>query len=320
MKNWTIALGVTAVLGVVALASTLFILNSRASRQTGGVPAAATPEYGRQLIAQTVTLLGPDHSDPEMRYTGNRLNCQSCHLQAGTMPGQLSLTETYQRYPRFSGRDGGERDLKHRIDGCMQRSMNGRVLPRDGVEMNAMVAYLQQLSEEYAAMSPLAKAVNEPPPFRMPDRAASVATGETVYREQCALCHARDGSGLRASALDPARGYVFPPVWGGDSYNNGAGMARVLTAARFIKAKMPFGKPTLTDDQAFDVAAFINAQPRPQMNPKELSRDYPDRATKPIDSPYPPWADPFPAEQHRLGPFKPIEEYYKQVAAGGGGK
>jgi thiosulfate dehydrogenase len=86
-------------------------------------------------------------------------------------------------------------------------------------------------------------------------------------------------------------------------------MARVLTAARFIKARMPLGEPMLTSDEAFDVAGYINAQPRPHM--ENLDRDYPKRAEKPIDSPYGPYADPFPQDQHRFGPFKPIEEYYK---------
>ena len=108
-----------------------------------------------------------------------------------------------------------------------------------------------------------------------------------------------------------ADGYVFPPLWGPDSFNDGAGMHRVLTAARFIKAKMPLGETDLTHDQAFDVAAYINSKPRPQM--ANLDRDYPDRSTKPIDAPYGPYADDFPIEQHRLGPFPPIEQYYKSL-------
>lgn len=311
-SGWTVALAVTGVLGAMALAGTWFVVRDRA-RVDGEVQAGATAEYGRRLIAQTSMLIGPDHPDPAMRYTGNRLACGSCHLQTGSLPGQLSLTETYQKYPRFSGRDGGERDLKHRIDGCMERSMNGRILPRDSVELNAMVAYIKALSDEFAAMNPLAKAINEPPPFRTPDRAASPGAGKVVYDEQCALCHGRDGAGLRASA-DPRRGYVFPPLWGDDSFNGAAGMGRVITAARFIKAKMPFGKPTLTDDQAFDVAAYINDQPRPMLSKDKLDRDYPDRSTKPVDTPYGPWADPFSADQHRFGPFKPIEEHYKKAA------
>jgi thiosulfate dehydrogenase len=309
-SSWTVALAVTGVLGATALAATLFVIHDR-SRSEDGVQAEATAEYGRRLIAQTSMLIGPDHPDPEMRYTGSRLNCGSCHLQVGELPGQLSLIESYQKYPRFSGRDGREADLKDRIDGCMERSMNGRVLPRDGVELNAMVAYIKALSEEYAAMNPLAKAINEPSPFRTPARAASPEAGRVVYGEKCALCHGRDGLGLRAST-DPRRGYIFPPLWGDDSYNNGAGMGRVITASRFIKAKMPFGKPDLTDDEAFDVSAFINAQPRPMISPERLALDYPDKSTKPVDSPYPPFGDPFTVEQHRFGPFQPIEDFYRK--------
>jgi thiosulfate dehydrogenase len=309
-SGWTVALGVTGVLGAVALVATVFVMRDRA-KQDEAIQPEATAEYGRRLIAQTAMLIGPHHPDPEMRYSGSGLNCASCHLQTGELPGQLSLTETYQKYPRFSGRDGRVADLKDRIDGCMERSMNGRVLPRDGVEMNAMVAYIKALSDEYAAMNPLAKAINEPSPFRTPNRAASPEAGKLVYDDKCAVCHGRDGSGLPASS-DPRRGFVFPPLWGDDSFNNGAGMGRVITASRFIKAKMPFGKPDLTDDEAFDVAAFINSQPRPMLSSDKLAGDYPDRTTKPVDSPYPPFGDPFPVDQHRFGPFQPIEAFYKK--------
>ena len=124
------------------------------------------------------------------------------------------------------------------------------------------------------------------------------------------MCHGGDGLGLLATG-DRAKGYLFPPLWGPDSFNNGAGMHRVLTAARFIKARMPLGEATLTDDEAFDVAAYINAQPRPQM--PNLEHDYPDKAAKPVDNPYGPFADGFPLDQHRFGPFQPIEAHYKAL-------
>jgi thiosulfate dehydrogenase len=78
---------------------------------------------------------------------------------------------------------------------------------------------------------------------------------------------------------------------------------------------MPLGKPDLNDDQAFDVAAYLNSQPRPQM--ANLDRDYPDRKTKPIDTGYGPFADSFPLEQHRFGPFQPIEAFYKSQQKSG---
>jgi thiosulfate dehydrogenase len=213
-------------------------------------------------------------------------------------------------YPRFSGRDGGVRDLADRINGCMTRSMNGRELPRDSPEMVAMVAYVTSLGDVYAAIGEGRRKVDETTAFKTPARAADLRAGEHVFGERCALCHGADGAGLQATPTR-ADGYVFPPLWGSDSFNDGAGMHRVLTAARFIKAKMPLGQADLTDDQAFDVAAYINSKPRPQM--ADLDRDYPDRSTKPIDGPYGPYADDFPIEQHRFGPFPPIEQYYKSL-------
>ncbi|MGE0040338.1 MAG: c-type cytochrome [Vicinamibacterales bacterium] len=299
------------VIGAVTIGATL-VVQRGAATEAAAVPAAATEDYGRRLLTETTDLMGPDHADPDRRYTGNRLQCASCHLDAGTEPGTLSLLEAFGKYPRFSGRDGVESDIKARINGCMTRSMNGRMLPEDSAEMIAMAAYVRALGEEYQAMGETRRAVDEPAAFTMPDRAADPAAGKVVYDTRCAICHGADGHGLPATS-DLIDGYVFPPLWGPDSFNDGAGMHRVLTAARFIKARMPLGQPDLTDDQAFDVAAYINVQPRPQM--ANLEQDYPDRTTKPVDSPYGPYADPFPIEQHKLGPFKPIEEWYKQAAA-----
>ncbi len=86
-------------------------------------------------------------------------------------------------------------------------------------------------------------------------------------------------------------------------------MHRILTAAKFIKARMPLGDARLTNDEAFDVAGYINSMPRPEM--PNLERDYPDRKTKPIDTGYGPFADDFPLKQHQFGPFAPIEAFYK---------
>jgi thiosulfate dehydrogenase len=146
----------------------------------------------------------------------------------------------------------------------------------------------------------------------MPARGASLKAGEQVFKSRCAACHQDDGQGLQASA-DLAEGFVFPPLWGPNSFNNGAGMHRVLTASKFIKARMPLGEATLTDDEAFDVAAFINSKPRPEMANLEL--DYPDKTKKPVDAGFEPFADPFPLEQHRFGPFGPIEDYFKAKAS-----
>ncbi|MCC7124809.1 MAG: c-type cytochrome [Acidobacteria bacterium] len=304
-----VGVGVAVLVAGVRLSPSIGSASGAASAPSA-VPAEATEEYGRRLIAHTAELLGPDQGDPDRRFMDSRLNCASCHLAVGTEPGTLTLLQTREHYPRFSGRAGGMTEIEDRINECMQRSMNGRPLPVDSVEMKAMAAYLRGLGGQYDAMSASSRKTDEPPPFATPPRAADRQAGREVFEKRCAICHGGDGLGLLASG-DKAKGYLFPPLWGPDSFNTGAGMHRVLTAARFIKARMPLGEPTLTNDEAFDVAAFINDQPRPVM--AALENDYPDRSAKPIDNGYGPFADDFPLEQHRFGPFAPIEAYYKAL-------
>lgn len=309
-RSLAVAVVVCGLVGAATVGATLAVSRASEGRRSDAAASIATEEYGRRLLTDTSRLMGPDHDDSARRHTGIRMACASCHLGGGTETGMLSLLQSASVYPRFSGRDGGVRDLVDRINGCMTRSMNGRALPRDSPEMIAMVAYITSLGDVYAAMGEGQHAVKEPGAFKTPARAADLPAGERVFGDRCAICHGVNGAGLQATP-DRSDGYVFPPLWGPDSFNNGAGMHRVLTAARFIKAKMPLGQPDLTDDQAFDVAAFINSKPRPQM--ANLDRDYPDRTTKPIDGPYGPYADDFPIEQHRIGPFGPIEQYYKSL-------
>ena len=305
------AIAVSAAVGVVAIGVGLYAASrNSASTSSVPVPAIATEEYGRRLVAHTAELLGPDHPDPDRRYINSRLNCGSCHLATGVQPGTLTLLQTDEHFPRFSGRAGAMTDIEDRINECMQRSMNGKALPMHSPEMIAIASYLRSLGAQDQATGAGQRQAAEPPPFTTPNRAANLAAGEDVFRTRCSICHGVDGEGLLAAA-DRRKGYLFPPLWGPDSFNNGAGMHRVLTAARFIKARMPLGEPTLSDDEAFDVAAFVNSKPRPEM--PDLERDYPDRTAKPIDNPYGPFADGFPLEQHRFGPFQPIEAYYKAL-------
>jgi thiosulfate dehydrogenase len=305
-------------LGAFTVGATLTLSHTLTGERLGftgnapAVPAIATEEYGRRLVMQTSEMLGPDVADGKLRFSGSRLNCASCHLGAGTEPGTLTLMLTTEHYPRFSARSGTKTDIEDRINECMTRSMNGRALARTDPEMIAMAAYLRSLGGFNQAMGAAQRKAHEPAAFKTPNRAASLEAGKKVFEEHCAACHGANGLGLRAS-VDLKRGYVFPPLWGPDSFNDGAGMHRVLTAAKFIKARMPLGQPDLNDDQAFDVAAFINSQPRPEMT--NLAQDYPDRKTKPVDNGYGPFADSFPLAQHRYGPFAPIEAYYKQKKA-----
>jgi len=308
-RGMGIAIALCAAIGattVVATMATTAVGHGFSSSQR------AEAEYGQRLIAHTTEYLGPDVTNAKMRFMSSRLACASCHIGAGVEPGNLSLVAAMSRYPRISPRSGGNETIEDRVNGCMVRSMNGQPLPTDSPEMTAMVAWLRFLSAQDAAMGADQRKLHESPAFKTPNRAADPETGERVFGKRCAACHGKEGAGLPASTK-LVDGYLFPPLWGSNSFNDGAGLHRVLTAARFIKAKMPLGRADLTDDEAFDVAAYVNSKPRPHM--ANLERDYPDRSKKPVDTSYPPYADSFPVEQHLLGPFAPIEKYYKGAHA-----
>jgi thiosulfate dehydrogenase len=228
-----------AVIGIVTVAATLAVGHRTFGSQR------ATEEYGQQLMTQTPRYLG--------RFMGNRLACASCHIRAGAEPGELSLVSAVDR---------GVAAVKDRINNCMTSNLNGRHMPRDGEEMTAIVAWLQFLADQNAATGESERASHDPPAFQSPDRAADPAAGAQLFEKRCADCHGKDGGGLPASK-NQADGYLFPPLWGPGSFTEGSDMHGVPTAARFIKAKMPLGRPDLSDDEAFDVAAFIESKARP---------------------------------------------------------
>lgn len=266
----------------------------------------ATVLYGRTVFSETPRIIGPEVRNRSMRYAGNNLSCQSCHLQGGTQRFGMPMVGVYALFPVFIGRENEVRTIEDRIQGCMERSMNGRALPADGKEMKALVAYLQFLSTGV----PIGKSLEGrgTPSLPLLDRAASPVRGAAVYTQRCIVCHQPDGQGIRKGKPGDAQGYLYPPLWGRDSFNDGAGMHRLMASANFIRANMPFGThydaPVLSVEEAWDVAAYVNSRPRPAR--AHLDRDYPDRTLKPVDAPFPPFADVFPLAQHQFGPFRPI--------------
>ena len=269
---------------------------------------------GRELIIHTSALIGPDASDASRRFAGNGLECGSCHLDAGTQRYGLPYVGIYGLYPRFSARVGAEQTLADRINDCMQRSMNGRALPPTDAALLAIVAYMRFLSaDQPAGVAPIGRGA---PKLPLPTAAANPVNGDRVYRDRCATCHRPDGQGVRLSPEDESverRRYLFPPLWGADSYNDGAGMARVITAAWFVHANMPrgieFDYPLISVESAYDVAAFINSHSRPHL--ATLKNDYPDLWLKPVDASYPPFQGPFSLNQHRYGPWPSILQWIK---------
>jgi thiosulfate dehydrogenase len=281
-------------------------------RSVGDDPFGKLVKYGHALMVDTANQIGPTAADPAKRYSGNNLTCQNCHLKAGTQPYAMPLTGVWGQFPQYRGREGEIGTLEERINGCMERSMNGRVLPLDGLEMKAFLAYTKWLSTGIPDGAKLTGAgtIN----IKEPDRAADLGNGAKVYADTCALCHGKDGLGQHAAT---GSSYQFPPLAGPDSYNNGAGMTRVLNAAAFVRHNMPLGTtfdaPVLSDADAYDVAAYINSLDRPAK--ANLEKDFPIKMQKPVDAPYGPYVDDFPVEQHKYGPFGPIRAKLRELAA-----
>lgn len=276
--------------------------------QLGNTPYDSMVRYGYALITETYRYLGPDAA-PTMRYAGNRLSCQNCHLKGGTQAFAVPYVGVFGQFPQYRGRENKVSSLEERINGCMERSLSGRPLPYDSPEMRAMVAYMQWLSRKVPVGEKL-KGMGLPD-IKLPDRAADTLKGKAIYEAKCALCHGQNGEGVK----NANGGYQYPPLWGPDSYNDGAGMHRVITAAKFIKANMPFGAsadaPQLSDEEAYDVAAYINAWHHKRPSKKNKDKDYPNSLDrKPVSAPYGPYADTFPARQHKYGPFQPIIDFY----------
>ena len=277
---------------------TASILRTAAGRQI---------RYGRELIAHTARYLGPNGS---VAHLTNGMNCQNCHLQAGTQGFANNYLAVAATYPKRRARSGTVEGIEKRVTDCMERSLNGRSVPDSSREMRAIVAYIRWLGQSI----PKGKKVYGTGFMKLAylDRAADPVIGKAVFASKCQSCHGPEGLG---QPLADKTGYHYPPLWGPDSYNDGAGLFRVSNFAKYVKAAMPFGAtfdhPQLTNEQAWDVAAFVNSQPRPHL---ATPRDWPDIRQKPVDHPFGPYADGFSAKQHKYGPFQPIEDAHPQPA------
>jgi thiosulfate dehydrogenase len=269
---------------------------------------------GRDLITATYAYIGPNVPNVSQRYAGNNLACSNCHLAAGVRKFALPLFGLYGDFPQYSARSAAEITIEDRINSCMTRSLNGKPLPAAAPDMQAIVAYIKFLSTGVPAGQQLPGLGAG----KMPElsRAADPKHGGAIYARQCAECHNTDGSGKRRSIPSSDLGYMIPPLWGPDSFNDGAGMARLITIANFVHFNMPHGTdyldPRLTAEDAWDVAAYVVSQPRPTRT--GFDRDFPDLLQKPVDTPYGPYADGFSERQHKYGPFAPIRAAIKRLS------
>ena len=238
-------------------------------------PNAAEILQGKRLLNETARLL------PEN--VGNGLN--SCHMGQGKVDNIAPYINTSNFYPAVMPRAGKEVDLVTRINGCFQRSMNGKPLPPQGEDMKAMIAYMDWMGKgvekgtrvDVRGAGPIDESL-------IPDP----VNGEAIYAAQCATCHGIDGHGMKDQAGD----YIFPPLWGDESFNIGAGMARTYKAAQFVKYAMPpaqnYNLPigqggVLTDQEAIDVSEYFTHMERPDFAGKV--NDWPNMK-KPKDARY----------------------------------
>lgn len=273
------------------------------------IPAGAAGNqlrYGLELIAHTAVYLGPKG---KVAHLTNGMNCQNCHNYGGTKAFGLSLKATAANYPKFMTRTNEVLSIAGRINGCMQRSLNGKTMDTTSREMKAMIAYIKWLGKGVPkGQKPAGSGVLK---LTYMNKAADPLKGKLVFIKKCQVCHGADGQGqMTADKI----AYTFPPLWGSHSYNDGAGMYRVSNFAAFVKSNMPFGttykNPQLTDEEAWNVAAFVNSQPRPHF---DQSADWHNIAKKPIDYPFAPYADKFSERQHKFGPYQPIVNAQKSA-------
>jgi thiosulfate dehydrogenase len=240
-----------------------------------GGPLGVSIRRGRAIMLATGDSL-PGH-------VGNRLACGNCHLDAGTRASSGSWVGAFATFPQYNARAGRVIRIEDRVNECLRRSLNGVPLAEDGRDMTDVVAYLAFLSSGVPHGSDPAWLGYRRLRPCVPDTGA----GARLFATACVRCHGPAGEGTN----------VAPPLWGPQSYAIGAGMARIHTAAAFIRWNMPFDQAgTLSDQQAYDVAAFVLSHSRPDTPGKE--RDWPN-GDPPPDAAYPTLAGRRPAAQRQ---------------------
>jgi len=270
---------------------------------TRDLPPTAEGElirYGEKLVVNTSRYLGPKGV---VGVFSNGMNCQNCHLAAGTRPYGNNYSAVFSTYPKFRARSGMVEDIYKRVNDCMERSLNGSSLDTGSQEMKALSAYINWLGKNVPKSGkPSGAGITD---LTFLGRAADPRKGSLLYMQKCQACHGKEGQGLPAA---DSGCYTYPPLWGDHSYTTSAGLYRISRFAGYVKDNMPFGAshgtPLLTDEEAWDLAAFVNSQPRPD---KRFKGDWPDIAGKPVDHPFGPYADSFSENQHKFGPFGPIQ-------------
>lgn len=198
-------------------------------------------------------------------FVGNGLNCVNCHLDSGRRADSAPMWGAWVVYPKYRSKNKKINTMEDRINGCFSYSMNAQASPSGGPPPKGHAVYtdLQAYFHWLATGAPTGAELEGAGYLALRKTAIGYdpARGRAVFEKNCASCHGANGQGQK----DLNGRYIFPPLWGPNSFNWGAGMARVNTAAGFIKANMPLGQSNrLTDQQAWDVAAYVDSHERPR--------------------------------------------------------
>lgn len=205
--------------------------------------------YGKELFNNTQLLRAEN--------VGNDINCKDCHLGSGRTANTAPIWGAAGNFPAFRKKNKHVNSLEERIAGCFTYSMNGTPPAPRSKEMIALMSYHTFLAKGAPIGADLKG--RHYPKLKEPKQTPDFARGKKVYQEDCQICHGKNGEGMKVDNKQ-----IYPPLWGDNSFNWGAGMHRISMAANFIKVAMPLGKADLTEQQAWDVAMFMNNHERPQ--------------------------------------------------------
>lgn len=220
-------------------------------------------ELGEMVKLGEAIIMNTDTHELTKEFVGNKLKCTSCHFDAGKTQALGTFIGTAAAFPAYSKREKSVQTLQNRINNCFMRSMNGIRPIIDSKASIAMATYITWLSEGIPMKMNAKKPVNNFytrvwPGFKQVRPLIKKAThknylnGKDLYTKRCASCHAKDGQGIGN----------FPPVWGSDSYNTGAGLSKLDKMATWLKHSMPLGNTNLSNAEAVDISIYVNAQER----------------------------------------------------------
>lgn len=266
MKRKALALFAIVILPVIALATSgsMFLKSGTSERAPQMRKSAAevkfnpppikdAPESMRAAVMEGYNIMNHTRRYAG-KYVGNVLNCSNCHFKEGSLEGGknggLSLVGVATKYPEYRTRAKGVVDLVFRINSCFVRSMNGKPLPPNSKEMVGLITYFHWISKGLPVYEKIPwlglKHIES-------SHKPNADSGKVVFSTVCAACHGANGLGTK----------IAPPLWGKDSFNDGAGMAHLATCAAFVYDNMPYQAASLTKAQALDVAAYITSHSRP---------------------------------------------------------